>query len=62
MVIFILLLIIAAIGFSRIYLRVHYATDVIAGICIGFVWLDLSLWFIDKRQSYRTALQQHQRL
>jgi undecaprenyl-diphosphatase len=50
MVIFFLLLIIAAIGFSRIYLRVHYATDVIAGICIGFVWLDFCLWFIDKRE------------
>lgn len=46
-----LLLIIAAIGFSRIYLRVHYATDVIAGICIGFVWLDFCLWFIDKKEA-----------
>ena len=46
-----LLLVIAAIGFSRIYLRVHYATDVIAGICIGFVWLDFCLWFIDKKEA-----------
>jgi undecaprenyl-diphosphatase len=60
MVIFFLLLVIAAIGFSRIYLRVHYTTDVIAGICIGFVWLDFCLWFIDKKQSSRTALQPHQ--
>lgn len=51
MVIFFLLLVIAAIGFSRIYLRVHYATDVIAGIFIGFVWLDFCLWFIDKKES-----------
>jgi undecaprenyl-diphosphatase len=50
-VIVFLLLIIAAIGFSRIYLRVHYATDVIAGICIGFVWLDFCLWFIDNREA-----------
>ena len=57
-VIFFLLLVIAAIGFSRVYLRVHYATDVIAGICIGFVWLDFCLWFIDKKQSSRSALQQ----
>ncbi len=55
--IFFLLLVIAAIGFSRIYLRVHYATDVIAGICIGFVWLDFCLWFIDKKQSSGSALQ-----
>ena len=60
MVIFFLFFIIAAIGFSRIYLRVHYATDVIAGICIGFVWLDFCLWFIDKKQTSRSALQRHQ--
>lgn len=51
LVIAFLLLVIAAIGFSRIYLRVHYATDVIAGICIGFVWLDFCLWFIDKKEA-----------
>ena len=54
MVIISLFLIIAAVGFSRIYLRVHYATDVIAGICIGFVWLDFCLWFIDKREAELT--------
>ena len=59
MVIFFLLLVIAAIGFSRIYLRMHYATDVIAGICLGFVWLDFCLWFIDNKQTSRSALQQH---
>jgi membrane-associated phospholipid phosphatase len=53
-VILFLLFIIAAIGFSRIYLRVHYATDVIAGVCIGFVWLDFCLWFIDKREAALT--------
>lgn len=51
LVIALLLLIIAGIGFSRIYLRVHYATDVIAGVCIGFVWLDFCLWFIDKKEA-----------
>ncbi len=54
MVIVLLLFIIAAIGFSRIYLRVHYATDVIAGVCIGFVWLDFCLWFIDKKEAKLT--------
>jgi membrane-associated phospholipid phosphatase len=51
MVIVLLLGIIAAIGVSRIYLRVHYATDVIAGICCGFVWLDFCLWFIDRKEA-----------
>ncbi len=58
-IIFFLLLVIAAIGFSRIYLRVHYATDVIAGICIGFVWLDFCLWLIDKKQLARSPVQRH---
>lgn len=45
-----LLLLILGIGFSRIYLRVHYATDVIAGLAIGFVWLSFCLWVIDKKE------------
>ena len=45
-----LVLLILGIGFSRIYLRVHYATDVIAGLAIGFVWLSFCLWVIDKKE------------
>ncbi|OQP67370.1 hypothetical protein A3860_03185 [Niastella vici] len=36
------------IGFSRIYLRVHYFTDVLAGFCIGSTWLFLSSYLIDR--------------
>jgi membrane-associated phospholipid phosphatase len=36
------------IGFSRIYLRVHYFTDVVAGFCVGFCWLFLSSYLIDR--------------
>jgi membrane-associated phospholipid phosphatase len=46
-----LLLVIAlllCIGFSRIYLRVHYFTDVVAGFCIGSTWLILSSYLIDQ--------------
>lgn len=32
-------ILIALVGFSRIYLAVHYFTDVIAGFAISFVWL-----------------------
>ena len=35
------------IGFSRVYLRVHYPSDVIAGFCIGFTWLSLSVWMME---------------
>jgi undecaprenyl-diphosphatase len=44
--IILLLLLIHIIGFSRIYLRVHYASDVMAGLSVGFIWLVLSLWVI----------------
>ena len=36
------------IGFSRVYLRMHYTSDVIAGFCIGFAWLALSIWLLEK--------------
>ena len=32
------------IGFSRIYLRVHYATDVVAGFAAGFLWVVVGIW------------------
>jgi len=31
--------VIGAIGFARIYLGVHYLSDVVAGYIGGFVWL-----------------------
>jgi membrane-associated phospholipid phosphatase len=36
------------IGLSRVYLRVHYGTDVLAGYCFGFIWLMISLWGLNK--------------
>ena len=35
------------IGFSRVYLRLHYATDVAAGLSIGFVWLVLCILLME---------------
>lgn len=37
------LLLIALIGFSRLYLGVHYLSDVLAGVAAGAAWLGISL-------------------
>ena len=42
-----LMVLILVIGFSRIYLRVHYASDVLAGYCIGFLWLVFAIWILN---------------
>jgi membrane-associated phospholipid phosphatase len=38
-----LFLLILAIGFSRIYLRVHYTSDVLAGFAMGWLWIVMAL-------------------
>jgi membrane-associated phospholipid phosphatase len=40
------------IGFSRIYLRVHYASDVLAGFAIGFLWLVFSVWALNRMEKF----------
>jgi undecaprenyl-diphosphatase len=35
------------IGISRIILNVHYTTDVIAGFCLGVMWVILSFWILN---------------
>ncbi len=37
-----------SIAFSRIYLHVHYASDVIAGLCLCILWLGFSFWLMKK--------------
>jgi membrane-associated phospholipid phosphatase len=43
-----LFLLATVIAFSRVYLRVHYPSDVVAGFCLSIVWLMLSLWILHK--------------
>lgn len=43
-----LLLFSFTIGVSRIVLKMHYATDVIAGFCLGIAWVILSFWILRK--------------
>lgn len=47
-----LFLLILVIGFSRVYLRVHYASDVIAGFCVGFAWLVVAIWLLNSMEAY----------
>lgn len=38
----------STIAFSRVYLQVHFPSDVIAGFCLSIVWLILSLYVLVK--------------
>ncbi|MEJ8758224.1 phosphatase PAP2 family protein [Pontibacter sp. H259] len=40
------------IGFSRIYLRVHYATDVLAGFAAGFMWVVIGIYILRRLERY----------
>jgi len=40
------------IGFSRVYLRVHYASDVAVGYITGFLWLIISLDVLKRIENF----------
>lgn len=46
------IILILLIGFSRIYLRVHYTSDVLAGFAMGFLWLVISISIIRRMEKY----------
>jgi undecaprenyl-diphosphatase len=52
LLIFSLLLFIFFIGASRVYLRVHYASDVLAGFAMGLIWLVLSVHVLNRMERF----------
>lgn len=40
------ILMVICIGWSRVYLHMHYPSDVIGGFCLGAMWLILANWFL----------------
>lgn len=51
-----LIMLVILIGFSRVYLRVHYASDVLGGFIIGLLWLIISLAVIKWLEGYVHSL------
>lgn len=45
------LILILLIGFSRLYLGVHYLSDVLGGFLVGAVWLGVSFIILHKQKS-----------
>lgn len=41
-------ILILSIGFSRLYLGVHFPSDIIAGFALGGIWLLIGIWTVRK--------------
>ena len=50
------LLLTGMVGVSRVYMGVHYPTDVLAGWCVGLVWASLC-WLVGRRLQRQGAIE-----
>jgi undecaprenyl-diphosphatase len=51
-------LLVVLIGFSRLYLGVHYLSDVLAGMAAGSAWLALCWTVVGTLRRHRAILRQ----
>ena len=47
-----LVILILLIAFSRVYLRVHYVSDVVVGLIVGLTWLLISLYILKRIEEF----------
>lgn len=47
---------VAAVGFSRLYLEVHYLSDVLAGVALGAAWASACLFLLETRDDIAVKL------
>jgi membrane-associated phospholipid phosphatase len=52
---FVFIAVILLIGISRVYLRVHYASDVLVGYFVGVLWLLISLFLLKRIEDYNKS-------
>lgn len=46
----------AMIAASRVYLHVHYASDVVAGFCLSILWLTICIFVLQHLETKRTLI------
>jgi membrane-associated phospholipid phosphatase len=56
LIICVLILVILFIGLSRVYLRVHFASDVLAGYCFGTISLLILVWMLRQMRKYNAKV------